>query len=137
MAATVNGHPIPMSQYRLLVNLGARQYAGQRGDCAASALLAHGVRLMGRSVKYRRVRGVLSAGPEEPNALLTVGTAPDVVRSVRNAAEALPAVQIKQFSVNLYLAGSQQASTLFLTPWPSTRNTCRRIPESCNRWCWT
>ena len=59
-----------------------RRYAAQVGDTAASALLAHGVRLMGRSVKYRRVRGVLSAGPEEPNALFTVGTAPDVIPNI-------------------------------------------------------
>ena len=59
-----------------------RRYRAQAGDTAASALLAHGVRLMGRSVKYRRVRGVLSAGPEEPNALLTVGTPPDVIPNV-------------------------------------------------------
>jgi sarcosine oxidase subunit alpha len=59
-----------------------RQYIGQRGDTAASALLARGVRLLGRSVKYRRPRGLLAAGPEEPNALLTVGIAPTVIPNV-------------------------------------------------------
>jgi methylglutamate dehydrogenase subunit C len=59
-----------------------REYRGQLGDTAASALLAAGVRAMGRSVKYRRLRGVLSAGPEEPNALFTVGTAPAVIPNV-------------------------------------------------------
>src|ERR1700678_3147855 len=59
-----------------------RQYTGQHGDTAASALLAHGVRLLGRSVKYRRPRGLLAAGPEEPNALLTVGIAPAVIPNV-------------------------------------------------------
>src|ERR1700692_702494 len=44
-----------------------RKIPARRGDTAASALLAHGVRLMGRSVKYRRVRGVLTADFEEPN----------------------------------------------------------------------
>lgn len=44
-------------------------YAGHPGDTIASALLANGVRLVGRSFKYHRPRGVLSAGPEEPNAL--------------------------------------------------------------------
>ena len=58
------------------------QYRGQYGDTAASALLAHGVRLLGRSVKYRRPRGLLAVGPEEPNALLTVGTAPAVIPNV-------------------------------------------------------
>ncbi len=59
-----------------------RQYTAQAGDSAASALLAHGVRLLGRSVKYRRPRGILCAGPEEPNALFSVGSAPDVIPNV-------------------------------------------------------
>ncbi len=59
-----------------------RRYAGIAGDTAASALLANGVQLLGRSVKYRRPRGLMSAGPEEPNALLTVGTAPTLLPNV-------------------------------------------------------
>jgi len=59
-----------------------REYSGQPGDTAASALLAQGVRHFGRSVKYRRLRGVLAAGPEEPNALLTVGERPTVIPNV-------------------------------------------------------
>jgi sarcosine oxidase subunit alpha len=59
-----------------------REFLAQPGDTAASALLAHGVRLLGRSVKYRRPRGLLALGPEEPNALLTAGTAPAVIPNV-------------------------------------------------------
>jgi len=47
-------------------------YQGFEGDTVASALLANGVHLMGRSFKYHRPRGVVCAGSEEPNAL--VGT---------------------------------------------------------------
>ncbi|GGF24813.1 sarcosine oxidase subunit alpha [Aliidongia dinghuensis] len=47
-------------------------YDGFEGDTLASALLANGVHLVGRSFKYHRPRGILSAGSEEPNAL--VGT---------------------------------------------------------------
>ncbi|MGE0500750.1 MAG: sarcosine oxidase subunit alpha [Rhizobiaceae bacterium] len=47
-------------------------YSGIEGDTVASALLANGVHLMGRSFKYHRPRGALSAGSEEPNALVTV-----------------------------------------------------------------
>jgi sarcosine oxidase subunit alpha len=47
-----------------------KSYKGHQGDTLASALLANGVRLMGRSFKYHRPRGVLSAGSEEPNALV-------------------------------------------------------------------
>ncbi|GJE42172.1 sarcosine oxidase subunit alpha family protein [Methylobacterium soli] len=46
------------------------RYAGFEGDTLASALLANGVRLVGRSFKYHRPRGILSAGSEEPNALV-------------------------------------------------------------------
>jgi heterotetrameric sarcosine oxidase alpha subunit len=48
-------------------------YTGFEGDTVASALLANGITLMGRSFKYHRPRGVLTAGSEEPNALVTVG----------------------------------------------------------------
>ena len=46
---------------------------GFKGDTLASALLANGVRLMGRSFKYHRPRGVLTSGSEEPNALVELG----------------------------------------------------------------
>ena len=49
-------------------------YQGYAGDTLASALLANGVRLMGRSFKYHRPRGVLTAGSEEPNALVELRT---------------------------------------------------------------
>jgi len=47
-----------------------KPYKGFAGDTLAAALLANGVRLMGRSFKYHRPRGVLAAGVEEPNALV-------------------------------------------------------------------
>ena len=59
-----------------------REIEAIAGDSAASALLASGTRLMGRSLKYRRRRGVLTAGPEEPNALFSVGAPPRVVPNV-------------------------------------------------------
>jgi sarcosine oxidase subunit alpha len=49
-----------------------RLYTGFQGDTLASALLANGVHLVGRSFKYHRPRGVFSAGAEEPNALVAV-----------------------------------------------------------------
>ena len=49
-----------------------RRYTGFAGDTLASALLANGVRLFGRSFKYHRPRGLLGAGSEEPNALVSV-----------------------------------------------------------------
>ena len=49
-----------------------RTLTALEGDTVASALLANGVHLVGRSFKYHRPRGILSAGAEEPNALLDV-----------------------------------------------------------------
>ena len=49
-----------------------KHYSGLQGDTLASALLANGVHLVGRSFKYHRPRGFLSAGAEEPNALLGI-----------------------------------------------------------------
>ncbi len=60
-----------------------RDYTGFEGDTLASALLAGGVRLMGRSFKYHRPRGVMTAGSEEPNALITVGQGARQVPNVR------------------------------------------------------
>jgi methylglutamate dehydrogenase subunit C len=51
-----------------------QNYEGHPGDTLASALLANGVTLVGRSFKYHRPRGILSAGPEEPNALVELRT---------------------------------------------------------------
>ena len=49
-----------------------RVLTGIEGDTIASALIANGIHLAGRSFKYHRPRGILSAGPEEPNALIDV-----------------------------------------------------------------
>ncbi|MDE0058020.1 MAG: sarcosine oxidase subunit alpha family protein [Defluviicoccus sp.] len=47
-----------------------RRLTGHPGDTLASALLANGTRLVGRSFKYHRPRGVFASGSEEPNALV-------------------------------------------------------------------
>lgn len=49
-----------------------RQYPAYKGDTLASALIANDVRLVGRSFKYHRPRGILTAGSEEPNAMVEV-----------------------------------------------------------------
>ena len=81
-------------------------YAGYEGDTLASALLANGVRLIGRSYKYHRPRGIVSAGPEEPNALVGVS---------RGAGRLTP--NLRATEVELYdglVAASQNR-------WPSLR----------------
>ena len=68
-----------------------RAYQGYAGDTLASALLANGVRVCGRSFKYHRPRGVYAAGVEEPNALVQLRTGARTEPNVR-------ATQVELFS---------------------------------------
>jgi sarcosine oxidase, subunit alpha len=91
-----------------------RVYQGYPGDTLASALLANGVHLVGRSFKYHRPRGILSAGSEEPNALVTVR---------RDAGRVTPNLRATQ--VELYeglIAESQNR-------WPSLKNDVGAIND--------
>jgi sarcosine oxidase subunit alpha len=81
-----------------------QHFTGLQGDTLAAALLANGVHLVGRSFKYHRPRGIVSAGAEEPNALLTV---------YRDAARYTPNLRATQ--IELY-EGLQSESQ---NRWPS------------------
>ena len=78
---------------KLRFRFDGREYAGYKGDTLASALLANDVRLVGRSFKYHRPRGVLTAGSEEPNALVEVlgpkNPTPNVRATVQEVFEGL------------------------------------------------
>lgn len=80
-----------------------RSYSGYAGDTLASALLANGVRTVARSFKYGRPRGIVGAGPEEPNAL------------VQLEAGALTIPNLKATQVELYDGLSARRTT----GWPS------------------
>ena len=68
----------------LAFNFNGRRYHGFYGDTVASALLANGIDVVGRSFKYGRPRGIVAAGAEEPNAILQMGaTEPTQVPNVR------------------------------------------------------
>jgi sarcosine oxidase, subunit alpha len=60
-----------------------RELAAFAGDTIASALLANDVRIVGRGMKLHRPRGILSVGPEEPNALVTLGRGAELEPSAR------------------------------------------------------
>jgi sarcosine oxidase, subunit alpha len=81
-----------------------RQYSGLAGDTLASALLANGMHLLGRSFKYHRPRGLLGAGAEEPNAL---------VRVVRDAERSTPNLRATQVELYAGLVAESQ------NRWPS------------------
>ena len=58
---------------RISFKFNGKTYYGFKGDTLASALLANDVHLIGRSFKYHRPRGIMTAGSEEPNAIVQVG----------------------------------------------------------------
>lgn len=60
-----------------------KRLRGYAGDTLASALLANGETLVGRSFKYHRPRGIVASGPEEPNALVQLGTGARAEPNVR------------------------------------------------------
>ena len=72
-----------------------KSLSGFSGDTLASALLANGKTLLGRSFKYHRPRGILAAGLEEPNALFTTGrggrTEPNTIGTVTELTSGLVA----------------------------------------------
>ena len=89
-------------------------YEGVAGDTLASALLANGVHLTARSFKYHRPRGIMAAGSEEPNALVTV---------IRDAGRTTPNLRATQ--VELYdglIAASQNR-------WPNLAFDVGRIND--------
>lgn len=68
---------------RLDFTFDGRACEGYRGDTLASALLANDVHLVARSFKYRRPRGIVGAGAEEPNAILQVGDGAHTIPNLR------------------------------------------------------
>ena len=64
------GGLVDREQRRSTFSFDGKAFTGLQGDTLASALIANGVHLMGRSFKYHRPRGVISAGASEPNALV-------------------------------------------------------------------
>jgi sarcosine oxidase subunit alpha len=89
-------------------------YEGLAGDTLASALLANGVHHVGRSFKYHRPRGILTAGAEEPNALVTVR---------RDAARETPNLRATQVELYEGLEASAQNC------WPSLGFDLGRVSD--------
>lgn len=97
-----------------------RQYQGFAGDTLASALLANGVTLMGRSFKYHRPRGLLTTGSEEPNAIVELRTGdrrePNTRATIIELYEGLEAFSQNRFpSLTVDLMSVNQLIAPFLT----------------------
>ncbi|MFZ0499163.1 MAG: sarcosine oxidase subunit alpha family protein [Steroidobacteraceae bacterium] len=68
---------------RLAFEFDGRQYYGFAGDTLASALLANGVRIIGRSFKLHRPRGLMAAWSEEPNGIVQIGSGATAVPNLK------------------------------------------------------
>ncbi len=80
-----------------------KSYIGYQGDTLASALLANGVQIVGRSFKYHRPRGVFGLGIEEPSAMV----------KLRTGARAEPNLRVTEIELYDGLEASSQHC------WPS------------------
>ena len=96
-----------------------KKYFGYEGDSLASALLANNIKIVGRSFKYHRPRGIMSCGVEESGALVTIGEDekrdPNVRATTQELYEGLVASGQNAFpSVNFDLAA---INGLLLSPF--------------------
>jgi sarcosine oxidase subunit alpha len=106
---------------------------GFKGDTVAATLLAHGKHLVARSFKYHRPRGIMAAGVEETNALLTVGqgasTEPNIAATVlethtgliTRTQNAWPSVAFDLMAVNNLLSSVFVAGFYYKTFMPSLK----------------
>jgi sarcosine oxidase subunit alpha len=111
---TLSGGRIDRTQ-RVRFKFDGQSYEGVAGDTLASALLANGVHLTGRSFKYHRPRGILAAGSEEPNALVTVS---------RDAARVTPNLRATQIELYEGLVAESQ------NRWPSLQLDFGRLNDT-------
>ena len=105
---------------RISFKFNGKTYHGFKGDTLASALLANNVHLVGRSFKYHRPRGIMTAGSEEPNAIVQVNdssdrTEPNVRATEVEIYEGLEASSQNCWpSVNFDIGGINNAISAFL-----------------------
>ena len=96
---------------RITFRFDGKTYDGHPGDTLASALLASGIRVVARSFKFHRPRGIFSCGLEEPNALVQVGEGARVIPSSR-----APVIELHEGLI----ARSQEG-------WPSVKLDLGRV----------
>ena len=99
---------------RIAFRFNGRIYQGHPGDTLASALLANGVRVVARSFKFRRPRGIFSSGVEEPHALVQMG----------EGAETTPNVRAPLTELTQHLSAKSQEG------WPSVQLDVGRVLDA-------
>jgi sarcosine oxidase subunit alpha len=114
-----------------------RTYQGFHGDTLASALLANGVHLVARSFKYHRPRGIVSAGPEEPCALVRVGEGarvkPNLPATMVELYDGLAAASLNCWpALRLDFGAAINAVASWFRPAFITRPSCGRRGRGCS-----
>jgi len=105
---------------RVSFKFNGKTYYGFKGDTLASALISNNVHLVGRSFKYHRPRGIMTAGSEEPNAIVQLGsdnalTEPNVRATEVEIYEGLEAMSQNCWpSVNFDIGGINNILSPFL-----------------------
>jgi sarcosine oxidase subunit alpha len=127
---TARGGRVDREQ-ELQFTFNGKRYTGLQGDTLCSALLANGVHMVGRSWKYHRPRGVMSAGSEEPNALFQVEKGNRTIPNARGTQVELyadldassvncwPSIDFDLLSINSWFARLMPAGFYYKTfMWP-------------------
>ena len=116
-----------------------RDFTGRDGDTIASALLANGVRIVGRSFKYHRPRGIFGAWTEEPNALVDVTIAGRTTPNLRATTEQLVEGMVREVGqrqpdrrtpIATALSTASRGSS---RPASTTRRSCGRTGTGSSR----
>jgi sarcosine oxidase subunit alpha len=91
----IQGRGITDPARAVFFSFNGKEYQGQAGDTIASALLANGEIMVGRSFKYHRPRGIVGAGVDDPAGMVQIGegnaTDPNVIMADRELQEGLSA----------------------------------------------
>jgi len=128
----------------LAFSFNGTRYQGYAGDTLASALIANGVSIVGRSFKLHRPRGIVGSGAEEPNAILQIGSGASTLPNQRATQvelyDGLEARSVKGWpNINFDIAGINDVFSrllgagfyykTFMTPralWPTFERFIRR-----------
>lgn len=119
-----------------------KSYRGFAGDTLASALLANGVSIIGRSFKYHRPRGLFGAGLEEANAIVQLEEGAETIPNVKatqvelyeglvaGPVNARPSVEFDAMSVNgwfkRFIPAAFYYKTFFWPNWHLFEPTIRK-----------
>ncbi len=122
----------------LVFQFDGRTFGGLAGDTLASALIANGQHLVGRSFKYHRPRGILTAGSEEPNALVELRSGarrePNTRATTTELFDGLAATSQNRWpSLTFDVLAVNRWSRHYFRPDFTTRHSCgrRRCGKNC------